>query len=237
MRINTKQERNKLRIVSYAVRYRHRREGADRVATIQELMKRYGMTTAQGMTRTIRAHLDELNADGQQHAKKVGKEWQLDAEAIKKLDELRGLTRSEAIQNVENAEIRALTEDVRNLQTALLHAQQETVAVQKQVQQAQQQVLQAQAAVLQEKDRLLAMQEQKAAADKSAAEQTVRLEALQRDLTRQQQEMARQSQELMKARQEAAQAQQEAKRAQEEHKAERERLAHASLWQRITGRW
>lgn len=210
------------------------------MATIQELMKRYGMTTAQGMTRTIRAHLDELNADGQQHAKKVGKEWQLDAEAIKKLDELRGLTRSEAIQNVENAEIRALTEDVHNLQTALLHSQQETVEAQKQVQQAQQQVLQAQAAVVQEKERLLAMQEAKAAAEMSAAEQRVRLEALQRDLTRQQQEMDRQAQELQKARQEAAQAQQEAIRAQEEakqHREEHERFVHASLWQKITGKW
>lgn len=196
------------------------------MATSQELMKRYGMTTAQGMTRMIRAHLAELNADGQQHARKVGKEWQLDADAIKKLDELRGLTRSEAIQNVENAEIRALTEDVHNLQTALLHSQQETVEAQKQVQQAQQQVLQAQAAVLQEKERLLAMQEQKAAAEKSAAEQGVRLEALRQEMERQQQEAARQAQEL-----------QEAIRAQEEHQAERERLAHASLWQRITGRW
>ena len=207
------------------------------MSTSQELMKRYGMTTAQGMTRMIRAHLAELNADGQQHARKVGKEWQLDADAIKKLDELRGLTRSEAIQNVENAEIRALTEDVHNLQTALLHSQQETVEAQKQVQQAQQQVLQAQAAVLQEKERLLAMQEQKAAAEKSAAEQGVRLEALRQEMERQQQEAARQAQELQQARQEAAQAQQEAIRAQEEHQAERERLAHASLWQRITGRW
>lgn len=206
------------------------------MATIQELMKRYGMTTAQGMTRMIRAHLEEINADGQQHAKKVGKEWQLDAEAVKKLDELRGLTRSEAIQNVENAEIRALTEDVHNLQTALLHSQQETVEAQKQVQQAQQQVLQAQAAVVQEKERLLAMQEAKAAAETSAAEQRVRLEALQRDLTRQQQEMDRQAQEL----QQAAQAQQEAIRAQEEakqHREEHERFVHASLWQRITGKW
>lgn len=210
------------------------------MATIQELMKRYGMTTAQGMTRMIRAHLEEINADGQQHAKKVGKEWQLDAEAVKKLDELRGLTRSEAIQNVENAEIRALTEDVHNLQTALLHSQQETVEAQKQVQQAQQQVLQAQAAVVQEKERLLAMQEAKAAAETSAAEQRVRLEALQRDLTRQQQEMDRQAQELQQARQQAAQAQQEAIRAQEEakqHREEHERFVHASLWQKITGKW
>lgn len=210
------------------------------MATIQELMKRYGMTTAQGMTRMIRAHLEEINADSQQHAKKVGKEWQLDAEAVKKLDELRGLTRSEAIQNVENAEIRALTEDVHNLQTALLHSQQETVEAQKQVQQAQQQVLQAQAAVVQEKERLLAMQEAKAAAETSAAEQRVRLEALQRDLARQQQEMDRQAQELQQARQQAAQAQQEAIRAQEEakqHREEHERFVHASLWQRITGKW
>lgn len=57
-----------------------------------------------------RNHLEALNADGQQHARKIGKEWDLDETAIRCLDEIRGLTRSEAIQNLENAEIRALTE-------------------------------------------------------------------------------------------------------------------------------
>lgn len=251
------------------------RGDGDEVATSQELMKRYGMTTAQGMTRLIRAHLAELNADGQQHAQKVGKEWHLDAEGIQKLDEIRGLTQSEALQNVENAEIRALTENVSNLKVALLHAQQETMAAQKQVQQAQQQVLQAQAAILQEKDKLLAMQEQKAAAETTAAKQAVRLEAMQQQMAQQAKELqeARQAavahdqalrqaqqeaathdsrieslqrkaadrearlkalqQELDQARQQAAQAQEEAQK----HRDEQDRLAHASLWQRITGKW
>lgn len=63
------------------------------MAGINELMKRYNITTAQGMTRTIRVHLDELNADGE-HARKIGKEWQLDAVAIRRLDSIRGLSKS-----------------------------------------------------------------------------------------------------------------------------------------------
>ena len=185
------------------------------MAGINELMKRYNITTAQGMTRTIRVHLDELNADGE-HARKIGKEWQLDAVAIRRLDSIRGLSKSEAIQNLENAEIRSLNEEVKNLNVALLHAQNEALEAQKQV-------LQAQAAVLQEKDRIIAMQNQKAAAETKAAQNEVRIEAMQ-------QELNRQAKELQQARQAAAQVQ-------EESKAQQERLAHASLWQRITGHW
>lgn len=196
------------------------------MAGVNELMNRYGIETAQGMARIIRNHLEALNADGQQHARKIGKEWDLDETAIRCLDEIRGLTRSEAIQNLENAEIRALTEDANNLKTALLHAQNETTEAYKQVQQAQQQILQAQAAVLQEKDRIIAIQEQKAVAETKVAQQEGRIEAMQQDLDR----LMR---ELQQARQETARLQNAAK----QHRAEQERLAHASLWQRITGHW
>ena len=174
------------------------------MAGINELMKRYGITTAQGMTRTIRVHLDALNADGE-HARKVGKEWQLDEVAIRRLDGIRGLTESEAVQNLENEEIRSLTVTVQNLQTALLHAQHETAEVQKQV-------LQAQAALTQEKDRAFELQEKQAAAEIRAAQSETRQEAMQRDIDRL-------SKELQETRQ------------------ERDRMTHASLWQRITGRW
>lgn len=174
------------------------------MAGINELMKRYGITTAQGMTRTIRVHLDALNADGE-HARKVGKEWQLDETAVRRLDGIRGLSESEAIRNLENDEIRSLSATVQNLQTALLHAQSKTA-------EAQAQVLQAQAAVLQEKDRVIEMQAGKAAAETRAAESETRLAAMQQDIDRL-------STELQEARQ------------------ERDRMAHASLWQRITGRW
>ena len=83
--------------------------------------------------------------------------------------------------------------------------------------------MKAQAAVLQEKDRIIAMQNQKAAAETKAAQNEVRIEAMQ-------QELNRQAKELQQARQAAAQVQEEAK-------AQQERLAHVSLWQRITGHW
>jgi len=174
------------------------------MAGINELMKRYGITTAQGMTRTIRVHLDALNADGE-HARKIGKEWQLDEVAIRRLDGIRGLTESEAVQNLENEEIRSLTVTVQNLQTSLLHAQHETAEVQKQV-------LQAQAALTQEKDRVIEMQAGKAAAEVRAVQSETRMESMQRDINRL-------SKELQEARQ------------------DKEHMARASLWQRITGRW
>lgn len=144
---------------------------------VNELMNRYNIETAQGMARIIRTHLEQLNADGEQHARKIGKEWDLDETAIRRLDAIRGLTRSEAIQNLENAEIRSLTEEVKNLNVALLHVQNEALEAHKQVQQAQEQVLKAQAAVLQEKDRIIAIQDQKAAAETKAAQHEVRIEA------------------------------------------------------------
>lgn len=193
------------------------------MAGVNELMNRYNIETAQGMARIIRTHLDQLNVDKEQHARKIGKEWDLDETAIRRLDAIRGLTRSEAIQNLENAEIRSLTEEVKNLNIALLHAQNEALEAHKQVQQAQEQVLQAQAAVLQEKDRIITMQDQKAAAETTAAQHEIRIEAMQ-------QELERQAKELQQARQEAAQAKKEAQ-------TQQERLAHASLWQRITGNW
>ncbi|MDY3915477.1 MAG: hypothetical protein SOZ01_01860, partial [Selenomonadaceae bacterium] len=207
---NMKQIRNDLLIVSNAKTLWHK-VGGEMMAGINELMKRYNITTAQGMTRTIRVHLDELNADGE-HARKIGKEWQLDAVAIRRLDSIRGLSKSEAIQNLENAEIRSLNEEVKNLNVALLHAQNEALEAHKQVQQAQKQVLQAQAAVLQEKDRIIAMQNQKAAAETKAVQNEVRIEAMQ-------QELDRQAKELQQARQ------------------DRDRMTHASLWQRIMRRW
>lgn len=48
-----------------------------------------------------------------------------------------------------------------------------------------------------------------------------------------QQDLDRLMRELQQARQETARLQNEAK----QHRAEQERLAHASLWQRITGHW
>lgn len=181
------------------------------MASVDEIMKRYNLTTSQGATRLIRAYLDRLNADGD-HAIRRSTGWELDEVAVRRLDEIRGLTRSEAIQNLENAEIRSLTASVQTLQTALLRAQDATTR-------AQQQVLQAQTAVIHGKDQLLAMQERLATAEQRAAEQSAHAEMVQRDLERT-------TVALMRARREL-----------EQLRGEQTRITRASLWQRIIGRW
>ncbi len=94
------------------------------MADIGDLMRRYGIQTAQGMARFVRSHLDELNADGD-HAVKKGAGWELDETAVKRLDSIRKLRTDEVIQNIDNAEIKSLTVENRNLQTTLMNMQNE----------------------------------------------------------------------------------------------------------------
>ncbi len=92
------------------------------MADIGDLMKRYGIQTAQGMARYVRAHLEELNVDGD-HAIKKGAGWELDETAVQRLDSIRKLRADEVIQNIDNAEIKSLTIENRNLQTTLMNMQ------------------------------------------------------------------------------------------------------------------
>jgi hypothetical protein len=59
-----------------------------KIWTINELMKRYGINRA-SMTEYAKAKINIINKDDV-HAKKAGKEWQFDGEAVRILDELRG---------------------------------------------------------------------------------------------------------------------------------------------------
>ena len=67
------------------------------------LMERYAIRQ-QSLNEYVKNHLAELNADGE-HAVKIGKAWQFDAEAIRILDKLRDFTDgSVAIYDYENPE-------------------------------------------------------------------------------------------------------------------------------------
>ncbi len=94
------------------------------MADIGDLMRRYGIQTAQGMARFVRAHLDELNVDGE-HAIKKGAGWELDEVAVRRLDSIRKLRTDDVIENIENEQIRDLSIEKRNLQTAVLNLQNE----------------------------------------------------------------------------------------------------------------
>lgn len=82
-------------------------------ATVRELMGRYNVTRP-GIIQFVKAHLDEINADGE-HAAITKGEWTFDKEAVKKIDELRKYGAVEIIQGIENDKIMALREENERL--------------------------------------------------------------------------------------------------------------------------
>lgn len=101
------------------------------VATIQELCRRYRVGTS-AMTDYVKRHISEINSDGS-HARLARGVWSFDELAIQRLDQLRGFGVAGVIEAVENKEIRELKILVDNLQTMLLHAQQQTIDATQQV--------------------------------------------------------------------------------------------------------
>ena len=86
----------------------------DKIWTINDLMKRYGINRA-SMTEYAKAKIDIINKDDI-HAKKAGKEWQFDAEAVRILDELRGY--GIVIENYDSPEKAKIAELEKELEEA-----------------------------------------------------------------------------------------------------------------------
>lgn len=86
----------------------------DKIWTINDLMKRYGINRA-SMTEYAKAKIDIINKDDI-HAKKAGKEWQFDAEAVRILDELRGY--GIVVENYDSPEKARIAELERELEEA-----------------------------------------------------------------------------------------------------------------------
>ena len=86
----------------------------DKIWTINDLMKRYGINRA-SMTEYAKAKIDIINKDDI-HAKKAGKEWQFDAEAVRILDELRGY--GIVVENYDPPEKARIAELERELEEA-----------------------------------------------------------------------------------------------------------------------
>ena len=91
------------------------------MATMKELAGHFGVSI-QTMTEYVKRHLDEINADGSHAALRAGK-WAFDAEAVRKLEELRGFGIAGVMEAVESKKVKDLEVTVDNLQVALLHAQ------------------------------------------------------------------------------------------------------------------
>ena len=59
--------------------------------TTRDLMDRYNIKTRQGIIQFVKKHLDEINHDGEEHATLQKGEWAFATEAVRILDQLRGL--------------------------------------------------------------------------------------------------------------------------------------------------
>lgn len=173
------------------------------MATMQDLCARYRVGTS-AMTDYVKRHINEVNQGGS-HARLARGVWSFDETAVQRLDHLRGFGVAGVVEAVENKEIRDLKILVDNLQTALLHAQQQTIDATQQVADA-------------ERERRLLTERQQ--------NQTAELVTLRERTTAQQRDIERMTIDLMRANREA-----------ERLRDERNRMARASLWQRITGRW
>lgn len=83
-------------------------------------MQRYGRTR-QALQQYIVAHQSELNSDGE-HVKKIKGDWQLDAAAVKKIDEMRGYQDSLELADLVSKRSREadLLVEISTLKTAML---------------------------------------------------------------------------------------------------------------------
>lgn len=180
------------------------------MATMKELAGHFGVSI-QTMTEYVKRHLDEINADGSHAALRAGK-WAFDAEAVRKLEELRGFGIAGVMEAVESKKVRDLEIMVDNLQVALLHAQEDAKTAYQQVADAERE------------RRLLA---------EARSDQVAELATLRERAAAQIEKLSAQQDEIQRLRQEADQLREEVKR----HQEDQSRLAHASLWQRLTGRW
>ena len=187
------------------------------------LMERYAIRQ-QSLNEYIKNHLDELNADGE-HAVKIGKAWQFDAEAIRILDKLRDFSDgSVVIYDYENPETVRANEAESQLGEAL-----EVIKELRQNIQRKDEALQSQARTLE----LQAVRLEKAEKDTlllSAAEADLKI--AEADKCRQQQQINAQAEEIARLRTDF-----EAERkARQDAEARAEAEAKKSWWDKLWGR-
>ena len=97
--------------------------------TVKDLMQRYNITR-QGVRRFVDKHIDEINSDGIEHAKPTADGWQFDSEAVKIIDELRGLSQVAIIENPESETIKELQNEIDDLKQILLMTQAKLIKAQ-----------------------------------------------------------------------------------------------------------
>ena len=97
---------------------------------INDLMKRYNIKSRQGIRQFVLKHLSEINSDGE-HAKQTLDGWQFDDEAVRIIDDLRGLNQIAFIETSESEKILELQSEIDNLKNLLLVSQADLIETQK----------------------------------------------------------------------------------------------------------
>ena len=97
---------------------------------VNDLMKRYKVSS-QAIRKFVRLHLDEINENGIEHARQTDNGWIFDAEAVERIDKLRGIDKVAIIEEIESEKVKELEAEIKNLQKALMIAQSEIIKSQK----------------------------------------------------------------------------------------------------------
>lgn len=133
--------------------------------TTRDLMDRYNIKTRQGIIQFVKKHLDEINHDGEEHATMQKGEWAFDTEAVRILDQLRGLHDQATITELESEKVSNAQQESHNLRILLLKAQQDLNTAQQQVITLQQNLIAKQNELSEVKVKALEAQQNKDQAD------------------------------------------------------------------------
>ena len=101
------------------------------MVNVTDLMKRYGILTSAGIRKFVIKHLDEINADGIEHARQTPEGWIFDAEAVRIIDGLRGFNQVTIIEQEESELVNELKAEIEQLKNLLLIAQSDLIQTQK----------------------------------------------------------------------------------------------------------
>ena len=107
------------------------------------MMNRYNFKSTRGVRAFITSDIEEINADGVNHARQTTEGWQFDDTAVRIIDKLRGMSEVAIVEREESEQVQELKEEVDNLKSLLLMTQNKLLQKQEELTENQKQLLQA----------------------------------------------------------------------------------------------
>ena len=105
------------------------------------MMNRYNFKSTRGVRAFITRHIEEINADGVNHARQTTEGWQFDDTAVRIIDKLRGMSEVTIVEREESEQVQELKEEVDNLKSLLLMTQNKLLQKQEELSQAEKKYL------------------------------------------------------------------------------------------------